>query len=397
MKILVINAGSSSLKYQLFDMDKNEVMAKGLCERIGIDGHFKHIVNDRTKEEDVAIGSHSEAIKLVIDYLTDKEWGVISDISEITAVGHRAVHGAEKFVEATLMDEEKLKIMDDLAEFAPLHNPPSTLGIRACMEVMGKDVPQVGIYDTAFHYGMPKTAAIYPLPYEYYEKYGIRRYGFHGTSHGFVAGECAKLLGKAPEELNIVTCHLGNGSSIAAVKGGKCVDTSMGFTPLAGLMMGTRCGDIDPAVATFIMNKEGLTPDKMSDIMNKKSGALGVSGVSSDFRDLYAGAESGNERCALAIDMFAYQVKKYIGSYAAAMGGVDAIVFTAGIGENNSDMRERIMSGLEFLGTKLDAEKNAQRGKAMVVSTDDSRVKVCVIPTNEELAIAQQTLKVVSK
>lgn len=397
MKILVINAGSSSLKYQLFDMEQNVVLAKGLCERIGLDGAFTHKVGDRELKIEPKMENHSQAIQLVIDTLTDKEWGVISDISEIAAVGHRAVHGAEKFVEATLMDDEKLAIMDSLAEFAPLHNPPSTLGIRACMEVMGKDVPQVGVYDTAFHYGMPKTSAIYPLPYEYYEKYGIRRYGFHGTSHGFVAAECAKLLGKAPEELNIVTCHLGNGSSIAAVKGGKCMDTSMGFTPLAGLMMGTRCGDIDPAVATFIMNKEGLTPDEMSNIMNKKSGALGVSGVSSDFRDLAEQAEKGNERCQLALDMFCYQVTKYIGSYAAAMGGVDAIVFTAGIGENNGTMRTKIMEPLRFLGTEIDAEKNAQRGKAMVVSTEESRVKICVIPTNEELAIAQQTLKVVTK
>ncbi|MBQ7095926.1 MAG: acetate kinase [Clostridia bacterium] len=397
MKILVINAGSSSLKYQLFDMDRSEVLAKGLCERIGLDGCFTHKAKGEELVLEETMNNHSEAIKLVMKYLTDEKWGVISDISEISAVGHRAVHGAEKFVEATLMDEEKLAIMDSLAEFAPLHNPPSVVGIRACMEVMGEDVPQVGVYDTAFHYGMPKTAAIYPIPYEYYEKYGIRRYGFHGTSHGFVAGECAKLLGKAPEELNIVTCHLGNGSSIAAVKGGKCVDTSMGFTPLAGLMMGTRCGDIDPAVATFIMNKEGLTPDQMSDIMNKKSGALGVSGVSSDFRDLAAEAEKGNERCKLALDMFCYQVSKYIGAYAAAMGGVDAIVFTAGIGENNGVIREKIIKNVEFLGTKLDAEKNAQRGFAQVVSEEGSRVQVCVIPTNEELAIAQQTLKVISK
>ena len=397
MKILVINAGSSSLKYQLFDMDKSEVMAKGLCERIGIDGGFTHKVGDRELKIEPTLNSHSEAIKLVIDTLTDKEWGVISDISEITAVGHRAVHGAEKFVEATLMDDEKLKIMDDLAEFAPLHNPPSTMGIRACIEVMGKDVPQVGVYDTAFHYDMPKTSAIYPLPYEYYEKYGIRRYGFHGTSHGFVAAECAKLLGKAPEELKIVTCHLGNGSSITAVKGGKCMDTTMGFTPLAGLMMGTRSGDIDPAVVTFLMEKEGLSASQINDIMNKKSGALGVSGESSDFRDLAAAAEQGNERCKLALDMFVYQVTKYIGAYAAAMGGVDAIVFTAGIGENNGTMRAQIIENLEFLGTKLDAEKNGQRGKAQVISVEGSKVKVCVIPTNEELAIAQQTLKVVSK
>ncbi len=397
MKILVINAGSSSLKYQLIDMENESVLAKGLCDRIGLDGKFVHNANGEKLELDHPMPNHAEAIKVVLSHLTDAKWGVIKDVSEIAAVGHRTVHGAETFVEATVMDDEKVNVLDGLAEFAPLHNPPAVTGIRACMEVMGKDVPQVTVYDTAFHYGMPKTAAIYPIPYEYYEKYGIRRYGFHGTSHGFVSEECAKLLGKDIKDLKIITCHLGNGSSITAVDGGKCVDTSMGFTPLAGFMMGTRCGDIDPAVAMFIMNKEGLTPDEMNNIMNKKSGALGVSGVSSDFRDLDAGAEEGNERCRLALDMFSYQVTKFIGSYAAAMGGVDAIVFTAGIGENNAVMREEIIKNFGFLGAAIDPEKNKKRGEACIVSTDDSKVKVCVIPTNEELAIARQTLAVISK
>ena len=398
MKILVINAGSSSLKYQLIDMENEGVLAKGLCDRIGLDGMFKHSVEAGTLEMEHPMPNHSEAIKLVLQHLTDAKWGVIKDVSEISAVGHRVVNGGEVFVEATLMDEEKVDTLEGLTEFAPLHNPAAVTGIRACMEVMGKDVPQVTVYDTAFHYGMPKTAAIYPIPYEYYEKYGIRRFGAHGTSHGFVAGECAKLLGKDIKDLKIVTCHLGNGSSITAVNGGKCADTSMGFTPLAGVMMGTRCGDIDPAVAMYIMNKEGQTPDQMSDLMNKKSGALGVSGVSNDFRDLTAGAAEGNERCALALDMFSYQVTKYIGSYAAAMGGVDAIVFTAGIGENNVELRAKITAPLAFLGAKLDEAKNAERsGEARVVSTDDSVVKICVVPTNEELAIARQTLEVISR
>ncbi len=397
MKILVINAGSSSLKYQLIDMENENVLAKGNCDRIGLDGLFIHNANGEKLEENISLPTHAEAIKTVLKYLTDEKWGVIKDVSEISAVGHRTVHGAETFVEATLMDQEKVSVLDGLTEFAPLHNPAAVTGIRACMEVMGENVPQVTVYDTAFHYGMPKTAAIYPIPYEYYEKYGIRRYGAHGTSHGYVAGECAKLLGKDIKDLKIVTCHLGNGSSITAVDGGKCVDTSMGFTPLAGVMMGTRCGDIDPAVAMFIMNKENLTPDEMNNIMNKKSGALGLSGVSNDFRDLGAAAEEGNERARLALDMFAYQVTKYVGAYAAAMGGVDAIVFTAGIGENNPAMRNAIVKPLEFLGAKLDEQKNAERGDARVVSTADSKVKVCVIPTNEELAIARQTLAVISK
>ncbi len=397
MKILVINAGSSSLKYQLIDMENEGVLAKGLCDRIGLDGKFVHNAGGEKLEMEHPMPNHSEAIKVVLEHLTDAKWGVIKDVAEISAVGHRVVNGGEVFVEATLMDEEKVNTLESLTEFAPLHNPAAVTGLRACMEVMGKDVPQVTVYDTAFHYGMPKTAAIYPIPYEYYEKYGIRRFGAHGTSHGYVAGECAKLLGKDIKDLKIVTCHLGNGSSITAVDGGRCVDTSMGFTPLAGVLMGTRCGDIDPAVAMYIMNKEGLTPDQMSDLMNKKSGALGLSGVSNDFRDLDAAAAEGNERAQLALDMFTYQVTKYIGSYAAAMGGVDAIVFTAGIGENNDVMRSDIVKTLKFLGAEMNEEENKKRGEARIVSTSDSKVKVCVIPTNEELAIARQTLEVATR
>ncbi len=397
MKILVINAGSSSLKYQLIDMENENVLAKGLCDRIGLDGKFVHNANGEKLEMDHPMPNHSEAIKVVLAHLTDAKWGVIKDVSEISAVGHRVVNGGEVFVEATLMDAEKIDTLESLTEFAPLHNPAAVTGLRACLEVMGADVPQVTVYDTAFHYGMPKTAAIYPIPYEYYEKYGIRRFGAHGTSHGYVAEECAKLLGKDSKDLKIVTCHLGNGSSITAVDGGRCVDTSMGFTPLAGVLMGTRCGDIDPAVAMFIMNKENLAPDEMNAIMNKKSGVLGLSGVSNDFRDLDAAAAEGNERARLALDMFTYQVTKYIGSYAAAMGGIDAIVFTAGIGENNGVMRSDIVKNLKFLGAEMSEEENSKRGEARVVSTPDSKVKVCVIPTNEELAIARQTLAVINK
>ncbi|PWM39688.1 MAG: acetate kinase [Clostridiales bacterium] len=397
MKILVINAGSSSLKYQLIEADSGTVLAKGNCERIGIDGRFTHKAGGRELVLESPMPTHAAAIKLVLQYLADQEWGVIRDVSEISAVGHRVVNGGEVFVEATLMDEEKIKTLEGLKEFAPLHNPAAVTGIRACVEVMGKDVPQVTVYDTAFHYAMPKTSAIYPIPYEYYEKYGIRRFGAHGTSHGYVAAECAKLLGKNPEELNIITCHLGNGSSITAVKGGRCLDTSMGFTPLAGVMMGTRCGDIDPAVAMYLMKKENLSLDEMSDIMNKKSGVFGVSGVSSDFRDLEAAADQGNERCRLALQMFAYQVVKYVGAYTAAMGGVDAIVFTAGIGENNPLIRRDVASALSFMGVRLDEEKNKVRGQTQVISTPDSSVTLCVIPTNEELAIARQTLEVISR
>ncbi len=397
MKILVINAGSSSLKYQLIDMEQEQVLAKGLCDRIGLDGKFVHNANGEKLELDHPMPNHAEGIKVVLQYLADEKYGVIRNISEISAVGHRVVNGGEVFVEATLMDEEKINTLESLTEFAPLHNPAAVTGLRACMEVMGRDVPQVTVYDTAFHHEMPRCASIYPIPYEYYEKYGIRRFGAHGTSHGYVAGECAKLLGRDVRDLNIVTCHLGNGSSISAVKGGRCIDTSMGFTPLAGVMMGTRCGDIDPAIAIYLMNKEGLTPDEMNAIMNKKSGVLGVSGRSSDFRDLDAGAAEGDDRCRLALDMFAYQVVKYVGAYSAVLGGMDALVFTAGIGENNPSIRSSVVWPLAHMGMELDESKNQERGGARIISTPDSKIKVCVIPTNEELAIARQTLEVISK
>ena len=397
MKILVINAGSSSLKYQLIDMEQEQVLAKGLCDRIGLDGKFVHNANGEKLELDHPMPNHAEGIKVVLQYLADEKYGVIRNISEISAVGHRVVNGGEVFVEATLMDEEKINTLESLTEFAPLHNPAAVTGLRACMEVMGRDVPQVTVYDTAFHHEMPRCASIYPIPYEYYEKYGIRRFGAHGTSHGYVAGECAKLLGRDVRDLNIVTCHLGNGSSISAVKGGRCIDTSMGFTPLAGVMMGTRCGDIDPAIAIYLMNKEGLTPDEMNAIMNKKSGVLGVSGRSSDFRDLDAGAAKGDDRCRLALDMFAYQVVKYVGAYSAVLGGMDALVFTAGIGENNPSIRSSVVWPLAHMGMELDESKNQERGGARIISTPDSKIKVCVIPTNEELAIARQTLEVISK
>ena len=397
MKILVINAGSSSLKYQLIDMEQEQVLAKGLCDRIGLDGKFVHNANGEKLELDHPMPNHAEGIKVVLQYLADEKYGVIRNISEISAVGHRVVNGGEVFVEATLMDEEKINTLESLTEFAPLHNPAAVTGLRACMEVMGRDVPQVTVYDTAFHHEMPRCASIYPIPYEYYEKYGIRRFGAHGTSHGYVAGECAKLLGRDVRDLNIVTCHLGNGSSISAVKGGRCIDTSMGFTPLAGVMMGTRCGDIDPAIAIYLMNKEGLTPDEMNAIMNKKSGVLGVSGRSSDFRDLDAGAAEDDDRCRLALDMFAYQVVKYVGAYSAVLGGMDALVFTAGIGENNPSIRSSVVWPLAHMGMELDESKNQERGGARIISTPDSKIKVCVIPTNEELAIARQTLEVISK
>lgn len=397
MKILVINAGSSSLKYQLIDMEGNQVLAKGNCERIGVDGKFTHKAHGEEYFEQTNLPDHATAIKLVLKYLTDEKWGVIEDVSEIVAVGHRVVNGGEVFYEATQMDHEKLNKLETLTEFAPLHNPAAITGIRACMRVMGEDVPQVTVYDTAFHHSMPKVAALYALPYEYYTKYGIRRFGAHGTSHGYVAGECAKMLGKDMKDLKIITCHLGNGSSISAVKGGQCIDTSMGFTPLAGVMMGTRTGDIDPAIVTYLMKKESLNPDEVSDLMNKKSGVYGISGGYSDFRDLEKYAAEGNERCRLALDMFAYQVSKYVGAYAAAMGGVDAIVFTAGIGENTPSIRAAIAHSAEFMGAKLDEEKNQLRGQQTLISTPDSKVALCVIPTNEELAIAQQTLEVISK
>ncbi|RKD27822.1 acetate kinase [Caminicella sporogenes DSM 14501] len=397
MNVLVINCGSSSLKYQLIDMKTENVLAKGLVERIGIEGsRLKH---ETAKLDDKVvikqpIKDHKDALKLVLDALVDEKHGAIKDMSEINAVGHRVVHGGEKFSGSVVIDDEVIKALEECIELAPLHNPPNLMGIRACQELM-PNVPMVGVFDTAFHQTMPKHAYIYPLPYELYEKYGVRKYGFHGTSHRYVSQRAAEILGKDIKELKIITCHLGNGASLAAIQNGKSVDTSMGFTPLEGLVMGTRCGDIDPAIVTFVMEKENLDINGMNNLLNKKSGVLGISGVSSDFRDIEEAAANGNERAKLAIDKFDMRVKKYIAAYAAVMGGVDAIVFTAGLGENSITNREAICENLEFMGVKLDKEKNNIRGKEAVVSTEDSKVKILVIPTNEELMIARDTIDLV--
>ncbi|MBR3942544.1 MAG: acetate kinase [Clostridia bacterium] len=390
MKILVINAGSSSLKDQLIDMDNNEVMAKGLCERIGIDGILNHSVNGEKLQFNIDMPNHAKAISAVLEALLSKEHGVISNMNEISAVGHRVVHGGEKFSGSVVINADVKAALEECIDLAPLHNPANLTGIAACEEAM-PGVPQVAVFDTAFHQTMPAESYLYALPYEYYEKYKIRRYGFHGTSHKYVAGRAAAMLGKDIKDLKIVTCHLGNGSSITAVDGGKSVDTTMGFTPLAGLLMGTRCGDIDPAVVTFLQEKEGLSASEIDAIMNKKSGILGLSGVSSDFRDVEASAKEGNKVAEIGLNMFDYQVKKYIGSYAAAMGGVDAIVFTAGVGENNKVMRANVAKGLAFMGVKIDDEKNAIRGEEIDISAEGASVRVLVIPTNEELAIAMET------
>lgn len=398
MKVLVVNCGSSSLKYQLFDMTDESVLAKGLVERIGIEGSI--LTHQPAGADKVKISgdikNHGIAIKMVVDALTSKEHGVIESMQEIKAVGHRVAHGGEKLTESVLVTPETLKLMEDCYEMAPLHNPPNVLGIKACAELM-PGVPQVGVFDTAFHQTMPKKAYMYGLPYEAYEKYQIRRYGFHGTSHKFVAQCVAELMDKKLEDLKIITCHLGNGSSVAAVDGGKCVDTSMGFTPLEGLVMGTRCGDLDPAILPYLMKKENMSVEEIDAYINKKSGVLGVSGVSSDFRDIENAANEGNERAQLALDMFAYRVKKYIGSYAAAMGGVDAIVFTAGLGENSSSMRAMIAEGLGYLGTTMCDKRNDVRGKVREISTEGSAVKMFVIPTNEELMIARDTKRLCVK
>lgn len=392
MKILVINAGSSSLKYQLIDMNNENVLAKGLCERIGIDGSkLNHTPGDGDKVViEKPMKDHADAINMVIDALVSKEHGVISDMSEITAVGHRVVHGGELFSQSVIVTDEVKKAIESCNDLAPLHNPANLIGITACEKVM-PGVPQAVVFDTAFHQTMPSEAYMYALPYKYYEQYKVRRYGFHGTSHRYVTQRAAAMLGKKPEDLKIITCHLGNGSSITAVKNGKSVDTTMGFTPLAGVPMGTRSGDIDPAIIQFIMNKENISIDEMNDIMNKKSGVLGVSEVSSDFRDLSAATAEGNKKAELAEEMFIYNVKKYIGAYAAAMGGVDAIVFTAGIGENNGAYRKAMTAGLEYMGVKIDDEKNSIRGQEVDVSAAGATVKTLVIPTNEELMIALDT------
>ena len=392
MKILVINAGSSSLKYQLIDMDTKAVLAKGLCERIGIEGsRLNHTPAGCDKVViESPMPSHADAIKLVIDALVDKNHGVIDSMAEIGAVGHRVVHGGESFSGSVVIDEAVKKALRDCIELAPLHNPANIIGIEACEKVM-PGVVQVGVFDTAFHQTMPEEAFLYGIPYEYYEKYKIRRYGFHGTSHNYVSGKAAEMLGKDIKDLKIITCHLGNGSSVAAVKNGKVIDTTMGLTPLAGILMGTRSGDIDPAIVTFLMEKENLSIDEINAVLNKKSGVFGVSGVSSDFRDLANAANDGNKRASAALKMFCYGIKKYIGSYAAAMGGVDAIVFTAGVGENDGATRAGIVEGLEFLGIKIDTEKNKLRGEAIDISSNDAAVKTLVIPTDEEMMIAIET------
>ncbi len=399
MKVLVINAGSSSLKYQLIDTVDGNVMAKGLCERIGIDGVLVHTGNKSDEKFTIktAMPSHAEAISAVINILLDKEKGVISSMKEIDAVGHRVVHGGEFFSDSVLITEAVIKAIEDCVPLAPLHNPPNLIGIRACQEVMGADVPMVAVFDTAFHQSMPQTSYMYAIPYEYYEKYKIRRYGFHGTSHKYVAQQAAEMLGRDLDELKLITCHLGNGSSIAAIKNGKSFDTSMGFTPLDGLPMGTRAGNIDPAIIEFLAENEGLSAKEVINILNKKSGMLGISGVSSDFRDLDAANEEGNARAKLAKDMFDNSVKKIIGSYIAEMGGVDAIIFTAGVGENDRSVRWDVCSHMEYLGIKIDPEKNKFRGRQMDISIDWARVRVLVIPTNEELMIAQDTERLVKQ
>lgn len=399
MKILVINAGSSSLKYQLIDMETEKVMAKGLCERIGIDGHLKHsplVGGKPVFNEDIALPTHSEAIAAVIDKLTSAEYGVVASMKEIDAVGHRVVHGGEKFASSVLINDDVMKTLDECTPFAPLHNPANITGINACKAVMG-DVPMVAVFDTAFHQTMPSKAYMYAIPYEYYEKDGVRRYGFHGTSHRYVSKRCAELMGRPIEELKIVSCHMGNGSSICAIDHGKCVDTSMGFTPLVGLPMGTRCGDLDPGVMQYIMHKYDLDIDEMLNILNKKSGVQGISGISSDFRDLDKAAEEGSKRAALALDMFHYWVAKDVGAYVAAMNGVDAIVYTAGVGENSAETRKAISEYFGYLGVKIDDAANSKRGEDIMISTPDSKVKVFVIPTNEELVIARDTCEIVSK
>ncbi|MBQ5952117.1 MAG: acetate kinase [Lachnospiraceae bacterium] len=395
MKVLVINCGSSSLKYQLIDSETEQVLAKGLCERIGIDGRLTHRPTGKDKVEiEAPMPNHTEAVSLVLKHLTDPEVGVIGSLEEIGAVGHRIVHGGEKFASSTVLTDEVIAEIEKVSDLAPLHNPANLIGIRACMELM-PGVPMVGVFDTAFHQTMPEVAYLYGLPYEYYEKYGVRRYGFHGTSHSFVSKRVAEILGKDVKELKTIVCHLGNGASICAVCGGKSVDTSMGFTPLEGLVMGTRSGDLDPAILEYVAGKENLTLAQIETVLNKKSGVAGVSGVSSDFRDLGKAAEEGNHRAAVAVDMFAYRVAKYVGAYAAAMNGVDVIAFTAGIGENDISMRAKILSYLGFLGVKLDAEKNNIRGEERVISTEDSTVLAMVVPTNEELAICRETVALV--
>lgn len=398
MNVLVINCGSSSLKYQLINMADESVLAIGLVERIGIEGSkLKHETEKTGKTLiEVPMPTHKEALAVVLKALVDPQHGAIANLEEINACGHRVVHAGEKYSESVVVCDKVMAALEECVELAPLHNPPNIIGINAIQELL-PGVPNVAVFDTAFHQTMPRTAYIYPLPYEYYDKYKVRRYGFHGTSHKYVSQRAAAMMGKDIKDLKLITCHLGNGASICAIEGGKSVATSMGFTPLEGLIMGTRCGDIDPAIVTYIMNKEGLTAEQMNDVLNKKSGVLGISGISSDFRDIEQAAEQGNERALLALQTFDQRVKEYIAAYAADMGGVDGIVFTAGLGENSAINRSYICKGLGFMGIKLDEEKNKVRGKETFVNQDDSTVKIMVIPTNEELVIARDTKNLVSK
>lgn len=399
MLILVVNAGSSSLKYQLINMDDESVLAKGNCDRIGIDGHISHKTADgRAFDADCTFPTHTEAFEKLVEVLTTGDNAVIKSMDEISAVGHRIVQGAEIFDRPCLVTPEVIDQIDGLAELAPVHNHAHALALRACTAVIPATTPQVVVFDTAFHQTMPPKAYMFGLPYEDYEKYHVRKYGFHGTSHRFVSSALAEAMGKNIEDLKIVSCHLGNGSSITAVNGGKCVDTSMGFTPLDGVLMGTRCGAVDPSAVTFVASKHGFTPDEMSQYMNKKSGFLGVSGVSSDNRDIQEAAKQGNKRAQLASEMLAYEIQKYIGSYTAAMNGVDAVLFTGGIGENSAEIRELVCSGMSWFGIEIDNEiNNATRGKLQKISTPDSKVEVWIVPTNEELLIARDTLELISK
>ncbi len=398
MNVLVINCGSSSLKYQILDMENETQLCKGLVERIGMDGSVithEKIGMDKVKKE-VPMKDHKDAIKQVLDAVQNAEYGVVSSMADIGAVGHRVVHAGEKFAESVLIDEKVIAALEECVELAPLHNTPNLYGIAACQELM-PDTPMVAVFDTAFHQTMPPESYIYAIPYEYYEKYGIRRYGFHGTSHKYVAQRAASMLNVNINDLKLITCHLGNGASVSAIKHGRCIDTSMGFTPLEGLVMGTRSGDIDPAIVTYIRQKENLPQGAVNEILNKKSGVLGISGVSSDFRDLEEAVAEGNARAALALRVFAKKVRFYIGAYIAEMNGVDAIVFTAGVGENDMNMRELICTDLGNLGIKLDLIKNKIRGKETVISTEDSKVKLLLIPTNEELMIARDTYNIAQK
>ena len=397
MKVLVLNCGSSSLKYQLIDMSNEEVLCIGLVERIGIEGSILKQEKDGVEGKliiEQPMKNHQDAIKLVLDAVVDPQYGGVKDIKEVEAVGHRVVHGGEKFAGSVLITDEVKAALEECIELAPLHNPANIMGIEACEAIL-PGVPMVGVFDTAFHQTMPKSSYLYGLPHELYTKYGVRRYGFHGTSHRYVSQRAAEMLGKNIEDCKIITCHLGNGASVAAIDGGKSVDTSMGFTPLEGLIMGTRCGDIDAAILPFLMEKEGLDAKGLSDLMNKKSGVYGMTGISSDFRDIEDAAAQNNELAQIALESYAKKVKKYIGSYAAEMNGVDAVVFTAGVGENGIDMRADIMANMDFLGMKLDEEANKVRGKERVISTEDSKVKILLIPTNEELMIARDTLELV--